>query len=97
MPIFIVSYDIPEENRDEYKELWDELKRLKSQKVQKSVYLVPVKDEMSQDELYNAIWEKLGIGDSLLVAKITTRPRIKRGISGTKDWLDRHFAQKTKR
>lgn len=88
MNIFIVSYDILQKNEGEYDRIWASLDELDSQKVQKSVYLVAVADEMTQDELYRRIKKQLGIGDSLLVAEITTRPKVSKEKIKTNQWLD---------
>lgn len=89
MPIFIVSYDISEENRDEYEELWDQLDDLESQKVQKSVYLVAAK--ASQYALYERIKNQLGSGDKLLVAEITKLPSVSEKKININNWLRKWF------
>jgi len=68
MPLYLVSYDIAEKNRDEYQELWDYLGNLGAVKILYSEYAVPFTEKASG--LVDRIKSHLQKGDSLLVCEL---------------------------
>jgi hypothetical protein len=80
MPLYLVSYDIKEENRDEYQELWDYLDALGGVRILFSEYAVPFNDGGAFD-LATKINKHLKTGDRLLVCELFD------GESQTRAWV----------
>ena len=68
MALYLASYDIPEKDRDEYKELWAYFDSLKAIKILFSEYAVPYSGKAM--ELTNAILQHMRAGDRLLVCEL---------------------------
>jgi hypothetical protein len=68
MPVYLVSYDIAERNREEYQALWDYFDSLQSLKVLYSEYAVPF--ATTALDLANKIHPHLKKGDHLLVSEL---------------------------
>jgi hypothetical protein len=80
MALYLVSYDIPEVNEDEYQELWNYLDSLGSVKILFSEYAVPFNG--SAHELTNKLTPHLRPGDRLLVCELFD------GSGGSCAWLN---------
>jgi hypothetical protein len=68
MPLYLASYDIEEQHRDEYQELWDYFDTLGAVKVLYSEYAVPFNGKAI--DLANKINAHLRSGDRLLVCEL---------------------------
>lgn len=88
MGFFVASYDIKEENSSA--ELIDALKELDSVHTQKSVWLVA--SSRSAKGLFDHLRSHVQDNDRLMVVEFYERPKVQKGMSGTKDWLNRHFS-----
>ena len=67
MALYLASYDIKEEDRDEYQELWDYFDQLGAARILYSEYAVPFKGRAF--ELTKAICKHLRPADRLLVCE----------------------------
>jgi CRISPR-associated endonuclease Cas2 len=70
MPLYLVSYDIPEKDRDEYQELWDYLDTLGAVRILFSEYAVPF--DGTNADLADKILKHLRTNDRLLVCELFT-------------------------
>jgi hypothetical protein len=80
MALYLVSYDIPEVNEDEYQELWNVFDSLGSVKILFSEYAVPFNGGAL--ELTNKLAPHLRPGDRLLVGEFFD------GSGGRCAWLN---------
>lgn len=78
MPLYLASYDIEEQHRDEYQELWDYFDSLGAVKLLYSEYAVPFNGKAL--DLANRITGHLRAGDRLLVCELFD------GSGGTCAW-----------
>ena len=79
MALYLVSYDIQEQHRDEYQELWDYLDTLGGVRILLSEYAVPFND--GAFDLATKINKHLKTGDRLLVCELFD------GESPTRAWV----------
>jgi hypothetical protein len=68
MPLYLASYDIREQNRNEYQELWDYLDSLKAVRILFSEYAIPFDGKTL--ELATIISKHLKPDDRLLVCEL---------------------------
>jgi hypothetical protein len=68
MPLYLASYDIKEEDRDEYQELWDYFDSLGAVRILYSEYAVPFAGRAL--ELAKTICKHLRPADKLLVCEL---------------------------
>jgi len=90
MAVFLLSYDIAEEDSDEYQPLWDSLKELGGVKTLLSEWYLDLNN--TQDQVYDHFVSFIDKKkDRLLVIRVTERPSWNLGLKGTKDFIDKHF------
>ncbi|WP_420403575.1 CRISPR-associated endonuclease Cas2 [Nisaea sp.] len=86
MTDFLVSYDLRNESgSQDYKPLWDELKRLNAHRVQESVWLVNLNNTAKEvTEHFKAYMDG---DDRILVCEFTRKHYFFNAMSGTNNWL----------
>ncbi|MBN9087345.1 MAG: hypothetical protein J0J01_10600 [Reyranella sp.] len=89
MAYFVVTYDLVTEEEFDYQRLWDALAAFDSQKYQLSCYLVDA--NATATGLFNHLRQFMHDVDRLMVVEFSKKPAWKKGLPGTKAWLDARF------
>jgi hypothetical protein len=87
MALYLISYDVPERDKDEYKELWNALARIKAVKVLYSDWLV-VADVGKSQEIYDAVASKMRLNDKVLVQEVTSDATWDKLLVSDEEFLD---------
>lgn len=69
MALYLISYDIKEQNRDEYPELWAELKRIQAAKILYSEWIA-IGDVGQASSIYSRLSPMIKDTDRLLVQEL---------------------------
>ncbi|PBB93233.1 CRISPR-associated protein Cas2 [Mesorhizobium sp. WSM3864] len=86
MTTFVLTYDLnKDETSEDYKELIDELKRLKAHKYQYSAWLINLSN--TAKEVHDHFKSFMDKDDSLWVSELTKKNHYSGAKSGTNQWL----------
>jgi hypothetical protein len=89
MALFVVAYDLKKTESEGYNNLIDALKMLDSVHTQKSVWYV---DRFgTAPSLYNHLKAHIHDEDALMVVEFDKKPAWRKGMPGTKVWIDSRF------
>jgi hypothetical protein len=92
VPVFLISYDLPnEDSAHDYEPLWEELRNLGGVRTLLSEWYVNVNN--TQEEVYDHFLTFMDTDDRLLVIEVKQRPSFNKGLKGTKDFVDAHFSR----
>lgn len=93
MPPYVVAYDlVKEKDGHDYQPLWDELKRLKGQKTQYSVWLVAASN--TAREVHDHIKQFIDSNDRLWVTELTKNHYFSNAMAGTNKWIENNPPQR---
>jgi CRISPR-associated endonuclease Cas2 len=89
MAYFAVTYDLKEKEIDDYEDLINQLKKMKSVRYQESCWFV--EQNKTAQEVCNALKPYIHDDDKLMVIEFTERPAMTKRLKGTRAWLDARF------
>ena len=93
MASYLVAYDLIKEKEHDYERLWDELKSLKAQKTQFSLWLVP--SLKTAQGLHDLLKQYMHEKDRLWVCEMMKdRYTYSQAISGTNKWIENNPPRK---
>jgi hypothetical protein len=73
MALYLISYDIRQENLEDYKPLWDYLEAQHATRILLSQWVLESDSQSAEQDLFGAIGVLLHSGDGLLVSEINRR------------------------